>query len=276
MDNMRMVIGFTGWMDGGEVSSGAIDWLASRLGAELISRVDTTASHLFSFPGSMEVASLFRPEVKIADGLVEAYYPPENTYRCSREHGVLLFKGHEPNFNWDAFAERMFAYARECGVELIVFVGSYSGAVPHTREPRIFCAASDAELKSDLANFGLRPACYEGPASFSTHLLAQARQQGFRMASIVAEIPAYIQGANPKGIEAVVRKLAAILGADLGLEDLRPVTDEWEKRIASVLAERAELAEFVHKLETDYDAEIFETQMGDLKDWLQEKGIRVD
>jgi hypothetical protein len=32
----------------------------------------------------------------------------------------------------------------------------------------------------------------------------------------------------------------------------------------------------VHKMEAEYDSELFETQMGDLKEWLEQKGIRLD
>ena len=93
---------------------------------------------------------------------------------------------------------------------------------------------------------------------------------------MVAEIPAYIQGRNPKSIEAVTRSVAGMLGLQVNLDDLRADSDEWEKRVDEQLAERPELAEHIHKLEADYDSEVFDTQMGDLKDWLQQRGIRLD
>lgn len=36
------------------------------------------------------------------------------------------------------------------------------------------------------------------------------------------------------------------------------------------------LAERIQKLEEDYDNEVFDTQMTDLKDWLEQQGIRLD
>jgi len=96
------------------------------------------------------------------------------------------------------------------------------------------------------------------------------------MASLVAEIPAYIQGTNPKSVEAVVRKLAAILGLAVDVDDLREVTDAWEKRLHEVLDGERDLAKYIHKLETDYDNHVFDTQMGELKEWLQQRGVRVD
>ena len=49
-----------------------------------------------------------------------------------------------------------------------------------------------------------------------------------------------------------------------------------EKRLDELVAKRPELAELIRKLEGDYDSEIFDTQMGELKVWLQRQGIRLD
>ena len=96
------------------------------------------------------------------------------------------------------------------------------------------------------------------------------------MAALVAEIPAYVQGPNPICIASTTRRLAAILGLQLDFEELRTVGEAFETKLTEMVAEREELAELVGKLESDYDNEVFDTQMGDLKDWLEEQGIRLD
>jgi hypothetical protein len=135
---------------------------------------------------------------------------------------------------------------------------------------------SDERLRPMLKPYVTDFTNYEGPASFSTHLMTEAGERGLRMASLVAEIPAYIQGTNPKSIEAVARKLTGLLGLQVGLDRLRAVTDAWEKRVNDVLEGKDELAKYIQKLEEDYDNEVFDTQMGDLKEWLERRGIRVD
>jgi proteasome assembly chaperone (PAC2) family protein len=92
----------------------------------------------------------------------------------------------------------------------------------------------------------------------------------------VATTPAYVQGDNPKCIEAVTRRLAGILGLQIELDDLRNVSDEFEKKLSEVVQEQPELAGNIRKLEEDYDNEIFDNEMGDLKKWLQQQGIRLD
>ena len=89
-------------------------------------------------------------------------------------------------------------------------------------------------------------------------------------------VPAYVQGENPKCIEAVTRRLAGILGLHVELDDLRQVSDEFEKKLSDVVGRQEELAGTISKLEEDYDNEIFDSEMGELKDWLHQKGIRLD
>jgi proteasome assembly chaperone (PAC2) family protein len=127
-----------------------------------------------------------------------------------------------------------------------------------------------------MAQYGIGFANYHGPASFSTYLLTRAKEHGLRMATLVAEIPPYIEGTNPRCIEAVIRKLTLILGLQIDLDELRASADAWEQRVNDALNEKPEVAKLIGKMETDYDSEVFDTQMGDLKAWLQQRGIRVD
>jgi predicted nuclease with TOPRIM domain len=85
-----------------------------------------------------------------------------------------------------------------------------------------------------------------------------------------------VQGNNPKCIEAVTRRLAGIFGLQVDLDDLRDLSDEFEKKLSEVVQEQDELAGNIQKLEADYDNEVFDSEMGDLKEWLQQKGIRLD
>ena len=96
------------------------------------------------------------------------------------------------------------------------------------------------------------------------------------MVSLVATIPAYVQGSNPKCIEAVTRRLVGMLYIQVEFDDLRLVSDEFEKKLSDIVQEQPELEINIQKLEEDYDNEIFNNEMGDLKQWLEQKGIRVD
>lgn len=274
--NARMILAFSGWMDGGDVSTGTIEYLVSRLDAQPLAEIQSDDFYLASFPGSMEVNALFRPHAKVQQGRIRELQLPGNTFFYDEVHQLVLFVGKEPHLKWREYAAAVFAVARAYDVKAMYFIGSVGGAVPHTREPRLFCSVSEEALLTELDDHGVQPIDYEGPAGIATFLCATAEPNGLRMANLVAEIPAYIQGRNFKCIEAVVRKLSAILNLALELDDLRSLSDDLECKINDSVGEQPELAKLIQKLESDYDNEVFDTQMGDLKNWLEQKGIRLD
>lgn len=96
------------------------------------------------------------------------------------------------------------------------------------------------------------------------------------MVSLVAEIPVYLQGKNPKCIDAIMRWLTAILDLQIDHEDLRIHGEQYEKKVTQIVNAQPELANHIARLEEDYDNEVFDSQMDDLKDLLYRQGIRLD
>ena len=78
------------------------------------------------------------------------------------------------------------------------------------------------------------------------------------MTSLVAEIPGYLQGANPVSIEAVTRRLAQILQLPLDLDSLRSASTDWELQVSSAVEQDDDLAEQIRKLEKQYDDDLLE------------------
>jgi proteasome assembly chaperone (PAC2) family protein len=274
--NPRLLLGLSGWMDGGNVSTGTVQYLIEKLSGEKFAEIEPEAFYIYNLPGSMEITTLFRPHAMIQDGLVKSFEVPANEFFYSENSELILFLGKEPNLQWAEFAECVFSLCKEFGVKEIYFIGSISGLVPHTREPWLFCSVSDEKIKGTLQNSGVKFTNYEGPASFITYLMTNCNAQNITMASIVATTPAYIHGRNPKCIEAVVRRLCGILQVHIDHEDMMLISDEFEKRLTEAVQEQPELASIINKLEEDYDNEIFDNEMGDLKTWLQQQGIRLD
>ncbi|MBP7050555.1 MAG: PAC2 family protein [Phycisphaerae bacterium] len=271
----RLLMGFSGWMDGGDVSTGTVRVLVDKLYARRIAEIDHTGFYIYSFPGAMEVTSLFRPHCQIREGVIRRLVFPENAFFVSEEQDLILFSGKEPNMRWVEYGDCVFRLCEHFGVQSICFVGSVAGLVPHTRDPQFFCSVSDERTKPRIENYGIKLNDYEGPASIVTYLTSRAREEGIEMVALVATVPAYVQGANPKCVAIVTKRVAGILGVHLDMDDLQASADEFERRLTEVVQEQPELAESVTKLEQDYDNEVF-SEMGDLKNWLHEKGIRLD
>jgi proteasome assembly chaperone (PAC2) family protein len=260
LDRATLVLAFTGWMDGGDVSTGTVRRLVDLLGATPIAEIDPEPFYIANFPGPMELAALFRPHIRIEDGLVKALDMPSSTFYGHEPGNLVLFLGKEPHLQWRAFGACVFELARRVGVRRVLFVGSFGGAVPHTREPRLYVTCSDAALLPEMEKYGLRRTGYEGPGSFTSYLLTQASAAGLEMTSLVAEIPGYLQGTNPACIEAVSRRLAKILQVPLDLASLRAASTEWELRVSRAVEKDDELMTRVRQLEEAYDNDLLQLE----------------
>jgi proteasome assembly chaperone (PAC2) family protein len=251
-----LVLSFTGWMDGGDVSTGTVRRLVGLLEAKPFAEIDPQPFYICNFPGSMELAALFRPHIDIEDGLVKSLEMPSDTFYCHEPANLVLFVGKEPNLGWQTFAACVIELARVVGVRRLLFVGSFGGTVPHTREPRLYVTCSEAGLLAEMERYGLRRTSYEGPGSFASYLLTRAPSAGLQMISLAAEIPGYVEGTNPACIEAVTRRLAKILQLPLDLASLRQASTEWELGVSAAVEKDEELASRVRQLEEAYDNDL--------------------
>jgi hypothetical protein len=256
LDQATLVLAFSGWMDGGDVSTGTVQRLVDLLGAVPVAEIESEPFYIYNFPGSMELTALFRPRIDIEDGLIKSIDMPSSTFFCHEPANLVLFIGKEPNLRWQTYAACVIEFARQVGVRRLLFVGSFAGAVPHTREPRLHVSCSGPELLAEMEQYGLRRTGYEGPGSFASYLLTQAPEAGLQMASLAAEIPAYVQGPNPLCIEAVTRRLAKVLRLPLDLASLREASTEWELEVSAAIDKDEELARKVRRLEEAYDNDL--------------------
>ena len=253
-----LVLAFSGWMDGGDVSTGTVSRLVQLTGAQPFADIDPDPFYIYNFPGSMEIAALFRPHVQIQDGLVRMLDIPTNVFYGQEPANLVLFVGKEPNMRWGQFGDCILRLAATAGVRRIVFVGSYGGSVPHTREPHLYVTCSDKRLLPEMAPYGVQRTSYEGPGSFTNYLMTQAPKAKLEMISLVAEIPSYLHGTNVSCIEAVTRRLAKILQLPLDLDSLRVASTRWELDVSKQVEEDETLAAQIRKLEAAYDDQLLE------------------
>lgn len=262
LDGGTLLLSFSGWMDGGDASTGTVSRLIRLLDAEQVAGIDPEPYYIFNIPGSMELSAQFRPHIDIEEGLVKSIDMPTNEFYHAQSANLLLFKGKEPNLKWRTFGDCIFEVARRCNVSRLMFVGSFGGTVPHTREPRMYVTCSDEKLHAEMAPYGMRRTGYEGPGSFMTYVMSRAPDEGLDMVSLVAEIPGYLQGTNPFCIEAITRRLAAILKLSPDMDELRTASNEWEQEISSIIEENDEMARKILELEDDYDRDLLEQNEG--------------
>jgi len=272
LETTRMVLGFSGWMDGGSVSTGTIEYLKNNLKAKKFAEIDPKNFHIFNLPGTMEQVAQFRPYCRIQNGFLTDFQYPQNEFFYDKKNNLIFFSGKEPNLQWDEYADCIFELGERFDVKRMYFIGSVAGPIPHTREPRISCYVSSKQQKAQLKDYDLRFTNYEGPASITTLLTKLSKKKGIEMINFVAEIPIYVQTRNPKGIKAITKRLVKLLDIDIDLGELFKRSDEFEKNMNELVAKQPKLAEQVKKLEENYDKEFFD-QKGDFEEWLRQQGI---
>ena len=273
-----MVLGFTGWMDGGHVSTGTVRYLKDTLAAPEFAFINPSEFYVLHFPvatvpvsihsaqgkavvasvNPMEFAAVFRPHTRIKDGLVEELTFPRNEFCCAEAAELILFLGEEPHIRWGAYADSIFRIIREFNVSEVYFVGSVAGPVPHTRPPRVRASVSSADLKGRLEIAGARFTDYEGPASIVTALCHRAAAEGLPLSSLVLEIPHYPfleMPAYPPSIFRATQLLDELLGLALDLTDLSEAADGARSKLNDLLEDNAEFRQLVRELEQAYDQE---------------------
>ncbi len=271
-----LLIGFTGWMDGGDASSGSINFLVDFFNATQCAMIAPEGFYVYNFHGDMEISSISRPFSRVVDGLIEEYKFPENVFFCSESHNLAFFLGKEPDVEWDYFGDCIYDFCKEFGISRVYCCGSVAGLTPHTREPRIAFVASDKPFRDQLEQTGLRPSNYEGPSGIMTYLVSRGAYEQIQTANVIAEIPAYVQGYNPRSIETFIKLFARILAFKADLDELHKTSMEFEQKISELVEQQDELPAKVAELERDYDSEAFDREMGELKNWLGRQGLRFD
>jgi len=262
LNDATLLLALTGWMDGGDVSTGTVKRLMDGRDVAHVARIEPAGFYIDNFPGSMEVTALFRPHVRYDGGLVAEFQMASNDFFVDAASNMAYFVGKEPNLNWPGFADCIFDVVAALGVRRIIFMGSFGGAVPHTREPRLYGSVSERRLLPLLKQHGLRPTEYEGPASFATYLLTRSPAHDVEMLSIAAEIPGYLQGENPLSIAAVTRRLGAILNLPVDLAALRAASTQWELDVTEAVERDEKLTETVRQLEEQYDNDLISAGSG--------------
>jgi hypothetical protein len=263
LNQASLLLGLSGWMNGGEASLGTIKYLSEKFKAQEIAAINPEGFYIYNFPGSMEMSAMFRPHTKIEYGLIKEYEPPKSVFLCNPEKELVFFSGKEPHLGWQEYENCIFYVCKKLSVSRVFFIGSVAGITPHTREPRI-------------TKLNIKPVNYEGPASIVTSFTVRAAREGINFLTLVAEIPPYVNGYNPRCVVTMIKCLARILDLQIDIDDLRKESDKFEKKLDKVIEEQEILAEKVKELENNYDKEAFDREMSGLKNWFGDHGISVD
>lgn len=281
LENPIMVLGFTGWMDGGHVSTGTIQHLSEALGARSLGDIDSLEFQILNFPvatmpvniyvegeearvsaiSPMEFSAIFRPHVEIRDGIIEELRYPRNELLYTKDPDLILMHGEEPHIRWGAYCDCVLQVAQEFGVAEMYFVGSVSSPIPHTREPRVHCSAASHELKEKPEAADAQFTDYSGPGSIVNLISMRSLECGIAMMNLVVEVPHYPfldMPGYPKSIIRIMSVLGELTGLATDLSGLRRSADQAEAQLQRLMDENSEFKRLVERLEASHDYEEYE------------------
>ncbi len=235
------------WLDAGFGAQGAIAATLGTIPTEVLATF--TADEFIDFRAR-------RPTARISDGILAGLNWPEIQLRAGQDgagQSVLVLVGPEPDMAWHAFIGAVVGLAEELGVRLVVSLGAYAAAVPHTRPVRLMAIATVAEL---AARVGVVAGTTEVQAGIQTALQEGFADVDIPAIGIWARVPHYLAALPyPAASAALVEALATVAGLELDAGELHAAAASVLTQIDEVLATSEEHRELVRGLEAVFDGE---------------------
>ena len=267
--NPICIVAFDGWGDALNVSTALVGYLMRVTAAAPLAELDPDPFYNFDQQ---------RPTVRIRQGRLEAFAPPEAKffYAASPAAGkpdLIFFRGEEPTQNWRQFVDLFLEVCTRFGEVTLFSVGGLYDRVLHT-EALFSAIYTSGALMAKLPG-RVQPATYTGPGSIHTLLHAEARRRAMPALSLWAHCPHYIQNTTHFGLVAeLVKMVAAFTEFKL---DNAPLLTRWEKierQIDALAEESEEVREVIEGLQQERSQGI--PTVDDLSEESDTKIVRLE
>ena len=249
-----MLIAFSGWNDGAEAATGALDHLLSAwtdsnddVVPVLIAQVDSEDFYDYQ---------VSRPQVRVSDSMQrEITWPGTQIFGLSipsMKKDLVIVTGVEPSMRWKSFTREILDIADDLETSMIITIGAMLSDSPHTRPIRILATTSNPSIGSRL---DLQPSNYQGPTGIIGAIQDGCTKRGIESLSLWASVPHYAPNApSPKASLALIQAIEDYLGVSIPLGDLREQAETWEDSVTQLASEDADVADYVKALEASKDA----------------------
>lgn len=249
-----MLIAFSGWNDGAEAATGALDHLLSAwtdsnddVVPVLIAQVDSEDFYDYQ---------VSRPQVRVSDSMQrEITWPGTQIFGLSipsMKKDLVIVTGVEPSMRWKSFTREILDIADDLETSMIITIGAMLSDSPHTRPIRILATTSNPSIGSRL---DLQPSNYQGPTGIIGAIQDGCTKRGIESLSLWASVPHYAPNApSPKASLALIQAIEDYFGISIPLGDLREQAETWEDSVTQLASEDADVADYVKALEASKDA----------------------
>ncbi len=249
-----MVCGISGWVDGGEVATGGVKYLIKQFDARKFAEMPASLYHVYQVPG----VDTLRPHIRMDDGLIKEHDFPNNQFfyavNAASDHDLILFLGTEPNINWEKYANSLVDIAKEFQVVRLYILGGVLDETPHTREPRVSCSCTSAEIREEMRKYNVTFSNREGPSTFNTTVLYFCQRRGLDAVSFSVRATYYpefsvVISYNPKSIKAVLVRLNHLMRLNLSLTALESEISELVGKLEFMRSQSPQFNTYIQELE---------------------------
>jgi hypothetical protein len=168
-------------------------------------------------------------------------------------HDAALLVGPEPDMRWQGFAAAAAEACGRLGTELVLTLGAYPAAVPHTRAIRIVQAGN--ALAADRVPGAEPVEGYTGPIGAGAALQVLLEEASVPAVGLWAEVPHYLGSSPyPAGALALVRLVAATLGTEVDTAELEAAAKLHRQQVDEAVADHHEAQEMIRALEQHVDS----------------------
>lgn len=201
MDSPVMLVCLDGWVDAGRVLE------------RTVKAVIGTASILLASFDTDELVDYRsrRPLMHVDDGInVGVDWPAIELLACRDLDGrdVVVLSGVEPDRSWKAFAEAVVTMAQALGVRLIMTLGAYPAATPHTRDVTLSAIGTTPKLVEQV---GFLRGKLDVPAGVQAGIERAAASAGVPSVGLWAPVPHYAAAEPfPPAVVAILNGLETV------------------------------------------------------------------
>jgi predicted ATP-grasp superfamily ATP-dependent carboligase len=195
-----------------------------------------------------------RPTLHLVEGVSRRMeWPSVELFllESTSDRDVLVLHGPEPDHEWQAFSEAVLDLCQGFDVQMVVGLGAYPAAVPHTRPTRLSCTAGSPEM-ADRLDFVT--ATLEVPAGVQAVIEMAASGAGIPSIGLWAQVPHYLAASSyPPAALALLNGLGELTGVPFRDGPLAESALATLARLDDLVTRNPEHITMLEKLEAAYD-----------------------
>ena len=241
-----LVICLEGWIDAGEAAESAARTILDGGRGTTVATFDT--EQLIDHRAR-------RPTLHLIEGVNSGLSWPaiEMTSAVdSQGRSLLVLSGPEPDHQWRRFTQAVLDLAVEFDVRLVVGLGAYPAAAPHTRPPHLSATATKPEL---AAQVGFVNATLDIPAGVQAAIEHACTSVDIPAIGVWAQVPHYAAAMPyPEASAALLDGLRIVAGLQFDKRSLGDEAADVRTRLDEIVARNDEHAAHVSRLEEQDDA----------------------